>query len=94
MNFVFFSPHFPSNGADFCDRLKKAGATVLGIGDAPYEALAPRLKNALSEYYLIADMENYDLIYRAMGHFIHKCYVDISESIFHYLCGFSSFYRA
>jgi len=72
MNFVFFSPHFPSNGADFCDRLKKAGATVLGIGDAPYEALAPRLKNALSEYYLIADMENYDLIYRAMGHFIHK----------------------
>ncbi|TGT58541.1 carbamoylphosphate synthase, partial [Mesorhizobium sp. M2E.F.Ca.ET.166.01.1.1] len=21
MNFVFFSPHFPANGADFCDRL-------------------------------------------------------------------------
>ena len=36
MNFVFFSPHFPSNGADFCDRLRKAGATVLGMGDAPY----------------------------------------------------------
>ncbi|TIX65613.1 MAG: carbamoylphosphate synthase, partial [Mesorhizobium sp.] len=29
MNFVYFSPHFPANGADFCDRLKKAGATVL-----------------------------------------------------------------
>ena len=38
MNFVFFSPHFPSTGTDFCDRLKKAGVTVLGIGDAPYDS--------------------------------------------------------
>lgn len=72
MNFVFFSPHFPANGADFCDRLKKAGATVLGIGDAPYDLLAPRLKGALSEYYRITDLEDYDQTYRAMGHFIHK----------------------
>jgi hypothetical protein len=72
MNFVFFSPHFPANGAEFCDRLKKAGAAVLGIGDAPYDGLEPKLKKALSEYYLVADMENYDLVFRAMGHFIHK----------------------
>ncbi|MGC4024657.1 MAG: hypothetical protein QM744_05565 [Mesorhizobium sp.] len=72
MNFVFFSPHFPNTGSDFCDRLKKAGATVLGIGDAPYDALEPKLRAALSEYYRIADMENYDLTYRAMGYFIHK----------------------
>ena len=72
MNFVFFSPHFPANGAEFCDRLKKAGATVLGIGDAPYDGLGQNLKKALSEYYLVADMENYDLVYRAIGHFIHK----------------------
>jgi len=72
MNFVFFSPHFPANGADFCDRLKKAGATVLGIGDVAFEALDAKLKSALSEYYRVADMENYDLVFRAMGHFIHK----------------------
>ena len=72
MNFVFFSPHFPANGADFCDRLKKAGARVLGIGDAPYEALDAKLKAALSEYYRVADMEDYDPVFRAMGHFIHK----------------------
>ena len=72
MNFVFFSPHFPANGAEFCDRLKKAGATVLGIGDAPYDGLGQKLKKALSEYYLVADMENYDLVFRAIGHFIHK----------------------
>ena len=72
MNFVFFSPHFPSTGTDFCDRLKKAGVTVLGIGDTPYDSLDGNLKTALSEYYLISDMENYDQTYRAMGHFIHK----------------------
>ena len=68
MNFVFFSPHFPVNGADFCDRLKKAGARVLGIGDAPYDALDAKLKAALSEYYRVADMEDYDPVFRAMGH--------------------------
>ena len=72
MNFVFFSPHFPGTGTDYCDRLKKAGATVLGIGDAPYDMLDSRLKDALSEYYLVPDMENYDLVLRAMGHFTHK----------------------
>jgi ATP-grasp domain len=72
MNFVFFSPHFPTSGSDFCDRLKKAGATVLGIGDAPYDNLDLRLRRALSEYYRVTDMENYDLAMRAMGHFIHK----------------------
>jgi predicted ATP-grasp superfamily ATP-dependent carboligase len=72
MNFVFFSPHFPSTGSDFCDRLKKAGANVLGIGDAPYDALDKKLKGALTEYYRISDMEDYDQTFRAIGHFIHK----------------------
>ncbi len=72
MNLVFFSPHFPSTGSDFCDRLFKAGATVLGIGDAPYDDLDKKLRNALGEYYRVSDMEDYDQIYRAMGHFIHK----------------------
>ena len=34
--------------------------------------LSQKLKKALSEYYLVADMENYDLVFRAIGHFIHK----------------------
>ena len=72
MNFVFFSPHFPSTGTDFCDRLKKAGANVLGVGDAANDDLDPRLRAALGEYYRISDMEDYDQTYRAIGHFIHK----------------------
>ena len=72
MNFVFFSPHFPANSTEFCDRLRQAGATVLGIGDAPYDLLGPRLTGVLSEYYRIADMEDADQVLRAMGHFIHR----------------------
>jgi len=72
VNFVFFSPHFPANSTDFCDRLKKAGATVLGVGDAPFDALRPELKAALSEYYRIADMEDEDQTLRALGHFVHR----------------------
>ena len=72
MKFVYFSPHFPTNGAEFCDRLKQAGATVLGIGDASYDQLGPKLKGALSEYYRIGNMEDGDQVLRAMGHFIHR----------------------
>jgi len=72
VKFVFFSPHFPANGTEFCDRLHKAGAMVLGVGDTAYDHLPPRLKNALSEYYRIADMEDADQVLRAMGHFIHR----------------------
>ncbi len=72
VNFVFFSPHFPGNSTEFCDRLHKAGARVLGIGDAPYDRLNGRLQAALGEYYRIDRLEDYDQILRAMGHFIHR----------------------
>jgi hypothetical protein len=72
VKFVLFSPHFPANNTEFCDRLHQAGATVLGIGDAAYGPLAPSLKTALSEYYRVANMEDADQVLRAMGHFIHR----------------------
>jgi len=72
VNFVFFSPHFPANSTEFCDRLKLAGATVLGIGNAPYDDLGPRLKGTLSEYYRVSDMEDAGQVLRAIGHFIHR----------------------
>ena len=53
MNFIFISPNFPSTYWNFCDRLLKAGANVLGIGDAPYETLPEELKNAMTEYYKV-----------------------------------------
>jgi hypothetical protein len=72
MNVVFLSPHFPSHYYHFCSQLKAAGATVLGIGDAPYAELEPQVQGALIEYYRVADMHNYDALVRACGFFTHK----------------------
>ena len=65
MNFVYFSPNFPTYGWKFCHYLKENGVTVLGIGDAPYDGLEPGLKDALTEYYRVENLQDYDQIYRA-----------------------------
>ncbi|MDO3409418.1 ATP-grasp domain-containing protein [Saccharibacillus sp. CPCC 101409] len=72
MNFVFFSPHFPGSSTEFAIRLHEEGATVLGIGDAAYDSLDPRLQRALTEYYRVDSMEDEDRIVRACGFFTHK----------------------
>lgn len=72
MNFIFVSPHFPRTYWNFCDRLKKNGANVLGIGDAPYNCLEPQLKDCLTEYYFVDNMEDYDKMYRAVAFFAFK----------------------
>ena len=49
MNVVFISPQFPENYWMWCDRLRNNGATVLGIGDTPYDILAPEVVASLDE---------------------------------------------
>ncbi len=69
MNAVFISPNFPQSYRWFCIRLKENGVNVLGVGDARYEELHPELKAALTEYYRVDSLENYDQMVRAMGYF-------------------------
>lgn len=66
-NFIFISPAFPGNYENFCTALKANGVNVLGIGDTPYDTLSPRLKGALTEYYRVENMENYDEMFRAVA---------------------------
>ncbi len=72
MNFVFLSPHFPPNYYQFCTALRSLGATVLGLADEPYQNLRQELKDALHEYYYVANMHQYDDLLRAMGYFTHR----------------------
>lgn len=72
MNFIFISPNFPENYWHFCRELKNNGATVLGIGDCPYEKLTDNLKGSLTEYYKVSDLENYDEVFRAVAFFTFK----------------------
>ena len=69
MNFVFISPNFPEAYRWFCVRLRENGVNVLGVGDAPYDLLHPDLKWALTEYYRVDSLEDYDQPLRALGYF-------------------------
>ncbi|MGX8687273.1 MAG: ATP-grasp domain-containing protein [bacterium] len=72
MNFVFISPNFPEAYFRFCKGLRENGVNVLGIGDCPYDDLHPELKNALTEYFKVDTLEDYDQVMRAMGYFTFR----------------------
>ncbi|TCP96232.1 biotin carboxylase [Cricetibacter osteomyelitidis] len=72
LNFVMISPHFPTNFETFAVRLRENGINTLGIADAPYESLSETLRNSLTEYYRVDNMEDYDQVYRAVAYFAHK----------------------
>lgn len=72
MNFIFISPHFPRTYWNFCDRLKRKGVNVLGIGDAAYNSLDENVRRSLTEYYYVPNMENYEDMYRAVAFFASK----------------------
>ena len=72
MNVVYLSPHFPSHYFRFCLNLKAAGANVLGVGDEPYDILSGEIRTALTEYYQVDDMHNYDALVRSCGFLTHR----------------------
>ena len=72
MNIVFLSPHFPPQYFRFCLNLKLAGANVLGIGDEPFESMSHDVRGALTEYYRVDDLRDYDALLRACGFFTHR----------------------
>lgn len=72
MNFVFISPAFPQTYYNFCDRLKKNGFNVLGIGDTPYNELSYQVISSLTEYYKVDSLESYDQVFRAVAYFSFK----------------------
>ena len=72
MNFVFISPQFPEVYRHFCESLARNGATVLGVGDTPYSGISPELADALTEYYWLPSLEDYDQVFRALAYFSWK----------------------
>ncbi len=72
MNVILLSPHFPTNFYNFAVALRRAGANVLGIADAAYGDLRPELREALTEYYRLANTEDYDQLLRAVAYLTFK----------------------
>lgn len=72
MNYIVVSPSFPANFIPFSVALKNEGVNVLGIGEDAYDTLPADLKAALTEYYRVDSMEDYDQMFKAVAFFSHK----------------------
>ena len=72
MNLVFISPHFPDQYWHFCAGAKANGVNVLAIADTPYDQLSWELKQSISDYYQVKNLEDYGEMYRAVAWFAHK----------------------
>jgi biotin carboxylase len=68
MNVIFLSPHFPPNYHLFCLHLRRLGHNVLGIGDASYDQLPPRVREVLSDYYRVDTLDDRTTVLRAATH--------------------------
>ena len=85
MNFIFISPAYPVTCTRFCERLSELGVNVLGIGDVAYDALNGPLKSALTEYYYVQSLEDYEQVYHAVAYFVyHYGRADWLESLNEY----------
>ncbi len=72
MNVIFISPHFPETYWHFCAGLRANGVNVLGIADTNFENLPWGLKESLTDYYKVHNLEDYDEMYRAVAFFAHR----------------------
>ena len=72
MNFIFLSPAYPVTCTRFCERLSELGVNVLGIGDVAYDALNDALKSALTEYYYVESLEDYEQVLHAAAYFVYN----------------------
>ena len=72
MNYLLVSPNFPTSQENFARKLVEKGVRVLGIGSESYDNLSNDLKNTLTEYYRVDDLENYEEVLRGVAFFIYK----------------------
>lgn len=72
MNFVFISPNFPRIYSHFVKELALKGVRVLGIGDEPYDSLNNELKQYLTEYCYVSNMNRYDWMRNTLGYLSYK----------------------
>ena len=80
MNVVFVEPFFPSNQRHFPRALAEAGATVIGIGEYPADALDDQLKGWLHHYERVPSVTDVEAMTRAVRWVQDKLWVDRIEA--------------
>jgi carbamoylphosphate synthase large subunit len=80
MNVVFVEPFFPASQRHFARALAEAGATVIGIGEYPADALDDQLKGWLHHYEQVPSVTDTDAMTRAVRSVQDKLWVDRIEA--------------
>ncbi len=80
MNVVFIEPFFPRNQREFARALAEAGATVIGFGESPAEALDDQLKGWLYHYEQVPSVTDVEAMTRAVRWAQDKLWVDRLEA--------------
>src|SRR5438034_2773107 len=80
MTVVFVEPFFPSNQRQFPRALAEAGATVIGIGEYPADALDDQLKGWLHHYERVPSVTDVEAMTRAVRWVQDKLWVDRLEA--------------
>src|SRR5499427_7930070 len=80
MNVVFVEPFFPNNQRHFARALASAGATVIGIGEYPADALDGELKGWLHHYEQVRSVTDVAAMTAAVRWVQDKLWVDRLEA--------------
>jgi carbamoylphosphate synthase large subunit len=80
MNVVFVEPFFPPTQRHFARALAEAGATVIGIGESPAEALDEQLKSWLHDYAQVPSVTDVEAVTRQVRQTQDKLWVDRIEA--------------
>lgn len=80
MNIIFAEPAFPANQREFVRALYDVGATVIGIGESPREALDETLKSWMAEYVQVGSVCDETAMVRAVKWVQDNVWVDRLEA--------------
>ena len=80
MNVVFVEPFFPSNQRHFARALAEVGATVIGVGESPSDALDEQLKGWLYHYEQVPSVTDVEAMTRVVRWAQDRLWVDRLEA--------------
>ena len=80
MNVVFVEPFFPASQRHFARALAEAGATVIGVGESPAEALDDQLKGWLHHYEQVSSVTDVEAMTRVVRWAQGRLWVDRIEA--------------
>jgi carbamoylphosphate synthase large subunit len=80
MNVVFVEPFFPASQRHFARALAEAGATVIGVGESPADALDEQLRGWLDHYERVPSVTDVEAMTRVVRWVQDKLWVDRIEA--------------